>query len=117
MGGGAEPRTPELSAPASKAGPTPSKADPASRPLCPARRSLGAGAVALRQRLEVHGERLLFRLEGPLPVGAGQDVEHDRAEGDQQQAQHVGQDALGLERAVLGPAGLGWRERPPEASP
>lgn len=74
------------------------------------RPSLGAGAVALRQRLEVHGERLLFRLEGPLPVGAGQDVEYDRGEGGQQQAQHVGQDALGLERAVLGPAGL--RRRP-----
>ena len=71
-------------------------------------RSLGAGAVALRQRLEVHGERLFFSLRGALPVGASQDVEHDHAKADQQQAQHVGQDALRLERAVLGPAGSGW---------
>lgn len=33
------------------------------------RPSLGAGAVSLRQRLEVHGEGLFFSLERPLPVG------------------------------------------------
>lgn len=73
------------------------------------RLSLGAGAVALRQRLEVHGESLFFRLGWSLPVGAPQDVEHGPAEADQQQAQHVAQDALRPKRAVLGPAGLGWK--------
>lgn len=71
--------------------------------------SLGAGAVALCQRLEVHGKGLLLRLCGALPVGARQDVEHDSAEGSQQQAQHVGQDALRLKQAVLGPAGSGCK--------
>lgn len=53
----------------------------------------GAGAVASVSVLKSHGERLLFRLEGPLPVGAGQDVEYDRGEGGQQQAQHRWPDA------------------------
>lgn len=71
------------------------------------RRSLGAGAVAFRQRLEVHGESLFFRLGWPLPVSASQNVEHSHTKAGQQQAQHVGQDTLSLKRAVLGPAGLG----------
>lgn len=69
------------------------------------RPSLGAGAVAFCQRLEVHGEGLFLGLGWPLPVRASQDVEHGHPEADQQQAQHVGQDTLSLKRAVLGPAG------------
>lgn len=78
-------------------------------PQGPSSLSLGAGAVALRQCLEVHGEGLLFGLGGPLPFGASQDVEHDQSKASQQQPQHVGQDTLGLKRAVLGPAGSGWK--------
>lgn len=52
---------------------------------------------------------MLFGLGGPLPFGASQDVEHDQSKAGQQQPQHVGQDTLGLKRAVLGPAGSGWK--------
>lgn len=90
---------------------TGTRGGPAARPATPqglSGRSLGAGTVALRQCLEVHGEGLLLGLGGPLPFGACQDVEHDQGEASQQQAQHIGQDTLRLKRAVFGPAGSGW---------
>lgn len=49
-------------------------------------RSLGTGAVSLRECLEVHGEGLLFSLGRPLPVSLSQDVEHNHPKTDQQQA-------------------------------
>lgn len=59
---------------------------------------------------------MFFCLGGPLPLDASQDVEHNHAKAGQQQAQHVGQDTLRLESAVLGPAGSRWEE-PPKGSP
>lgn len=64
-----------------------------------------AGALALREGLEVHGEGQLLGQRRALPLVPCQHVAHHQPEGHQQQPHGVGQDALGHELAVGVPAG------------
>lgn len=64
-----------------------------------------AGALALREGLEVHGEGQLLGQRRALPLVPCQHVAHHQPEGHQQQPHGVGQDALGHELAVGIPAG------------
>lgn len=64
-----------------------------------------AGALALREGLEVHGEGQLLGQRRALPLVPRQHVAHHQPEGHQQQPHGVGQDTLGHELAVGVPAG------------
>jgi len=72
-----------------------------------------AGALTLRQGLEVHGEGQLLGQRRALPVVPCQHVAHHQPEGHQQHPQGVGQDTLGHKAAVGVPVGT---ERGAQAS-